>query len=143
MATWIGKKSSPGVYRDFPTPTPLIAARGPAKGLPFIYANVQRGRATFLLGLARFSPFLLRLWITLLKITFSPNAQQTCLIDVGGQKKKEKLEHWKLFVIKVIVSYYNNLSWMLLLGLLYPEILPEIKPNYFKKQHSLSSLLLI
>ena len=36
-----------------------IAARGPAKGLPFIYANVQRGRATFLLGLAWFSPFLL------------------------------------------------------------------------------------
>ena len=116
MATWIGKKSSPGVYRDFPAPTPLIAARGPAKGLPFIYANVQRGRATFLLGLARFSPFLLRLWITLLKITFSPNAQQTCLIDVGGQK--EKLEQ-KLYVIKVIVSYYNNLSWKLLLGLLF------------------------
>ena len=116
MATWIGKKSSPGVYRDFPTPTSLIAARGPAKGLPFIYANVQRGRATFLLGLARFSPFLLRLWITLLKITFSPNAQQTCLIDVGGQK--EKLEQ-KLYVIKVIVSYYNNLSWKLLLGLLF------------------------
>ena len=116
MATWIGKKSSPRVYRDFPTPTSLIAARGPAKGLPFIYANVQRGRATFLLGLARFSPFLLRLWITLLKITFSPNAQQTCLIDVGGQK--EKLEQ-KLYVIKVIVSYYNNLSWKLLLGLLF------------------------
>ena len=98
-----------GVYWDFPIPTPLIAARGPAKGLPFIYANVQRGRATFLLGLAWFSPFLLRLWITLLKITFSPNAQQTCLIDVGGQQEKEKLEQ-KLYVIKVIVSYYDNLS---------------------------------